>query len=339
MSLSNRFSYPDQLHENTLTARTPHNALLLISSKDRFSIDPKQNNSYNLDNEGGSYNNFFINHQKLNGFGQIKRVGVSEVSFPWTTPNVNERNNLFLFADGSGNDLCYGIQIKEGFYTTETLSLEIQYQLNNNIFLYPSFTTVSTYGQPYWQAIYDSFNNTITIKNDPPVGTPASTFLPSSAPLGTPQPQTYLGSLFSLPVATFESINSGQQPQVSAVKGGYAMMEYTRYIDVCSDTLCKFQALKDSLTQQTYTNIICRLYLNSQSVNLRTIEGDGSVIAQYGSADFFVKFNNIKFMDWNPDNMIGGFDIKYLDDAGEPLYIPPQNRLIPQYFTLLLSES
>jgi hypothetical protein len=336
MSLSNRFSYPDQLHENSITARTPHNALLLISSKDRFRIDPKQNNSYSLDSESGTYNNFFINQEKLNGFGQIKRVGVSEVSFPWTTPNVNERNNLFLFADGSGNGLCYGIQIQEGFYDASTLSLEIQFQLNNNIFLYPSFTTASTYGQPNWQAIYEPINNTITIKNDPPPLDPPIYFLPSSAPLGTPTPQNYLGSLFSLPVATFESINDGQQPQVSAVKGGYAMMEYTRYIDVCSDTLCKFQALKDSLTQQTYTNIICRLYLNSQSINLPSAD---NTISQKGDAQFFVKFTNIKMMDWNPDNMIGGFDIKYLDDAGQPLYIPPQNTLIPQYFTLLLSES
>jgi hypothetical protein len=44
-------------------------------------------------------------------------------------------------------------------------------------------------------------------------------------------------------------------------------------------------------------------------------------------------------MDWNPDNMIGGFDIKYLDDSGYPLYIPIESSYIPQYFTLLLSET
>jgi hypothetical protein len=335
MSLSNRFSYPDQLHENSITARTPHNALLLISSKDRFRIDPKQNNSYNLDSEAGTYNNFFINQEKLNGFGQIKRVGVSEVSFPWTTPNVNERNQLFLFASDQQNDICYYIKIPEGFYTTDTLAQAIQTQLNTNIYIYPSTIITSTFGQPTWETVYDTINNTIQIQNTDPT----IKFLPSSAPLGTPTRQAYLGSLFSLPIATFESINDGSQPTVSAIKGGYAMMEYTRYIDVCSDTLCKFQALKDSLTQQTYTNIICRLYLNAQSVNLPISEFGGSFIAQKGDANFFVKFNKIKFMDWNPDNMIGGFDIKYLDDAGQPLYIPPQNTLIPQYFTLLLSES
>jgi hypothetical protein len=166
---------------------------------------------------------------------------------------------------------------------------------------------------------------------------PAIKFLPSSAPLGTPIQQSYLSSLMSIPVASFESINDGSQPTTNSIRGGWAMMEYTRYIDVCSDTLCKFQSLKDSLTQQTYTNIICRLYLNAQSVN---VPSEGNTIAVKGDSQFFVKFNNIKMMDWNPDNMIGGFDIKYLDDSGNPLYIPPRSReTIAQYFTLLLSES
>jgi hypothetical protein len=328
MSLSNRFSYPDQLHENTMTARTPHSALLLISSKDRFNLN--KNNQYLLDNGAGTYNDYRINHQKLNGFGQIKRVGVSEVSFPWVTPNINPRNNLFLF--GVGTDICYYVKIPEGFYDGTSLASTLQEQLNTNIYIYPSEVISSSVGQPDWVVSYDENSHQFDISNTG-VG---FGFRPCSAPIGLPQPNKYLCEPMSIALASFElTTQSPPQNLVSQINGGWAMMEYTRYIDICSDTLCKFQALKDSLTQQTYTNIICRLYLNNGY--LSGVATD--LIAVKGDPQFSVKFNNIKYMDWNPDNMIGGFDIKYLDDSGYPLYIPIESSYIPQYINLLLSES
>jgi hypothetical protein len=326
MSLSNRFSYPDQLHENTMTARTPHSALLLISSKDRFNLN--KNNQYLIDNEAGTYNDYRINHQKLNGLGQIKRVGVSEVSFPWITPNINPRNNLFLF--GIGGDECFFVAIPEGFYDGASLASTLETQLNTNIFIYNQPISVDV-GQPNWLVSYDENSHQFDISNTG-VG---FGFRPCSAPIGLPQPNKYLCEPMSILLASFElTKQSPPQNLVSQINGGWAMMEYTRYIDICSDTLCKFQSLKDSLTQQTYTNIICRLYINNGSIN-----GINSSIATTGDSQFSVKFNNIKYMDWNPDNMIGGFDIKYLDDSGYPLYIPIESSYIPQYFTLLLSET
>jgi hypothetical protein len=318
MSLSNRFSYPDEPHEKTFTMRKPSEALLLISSNDRFTLD-KRTGLYDARSENGTYNNYNISTQKIQGFGQIKRIGISEVSFPWTTPNVNERNNLFIFKGSDG--VPYYTQVTEGFYTPSTLATALASALTTNLF--NAITNApTTYG--IWTVT--ASNNVFTINN-------TSTWYPSLPPTGISfgnNPTSFLFYVMGIVPLEFGLISN----YINTLVGGYASMAYTRYIDICSDTLCKFQTLKDSLTQQSHTNVICRIYLNGQGTNI-----SGNNISQTGYYDFFVKFNNVKWIEYSPDNMIGSFDIRYFDDSGKLLYIPPKDQGNAQYFTMLMSES
>jgi hypothetical protein len=317
MSLSNKFSYPDQLHEKTLTMRNPSEAVLLISSNDRFTLDGRTG-LYDYNSENGRANNYNISTQKLQGFGEIKRIGISEVSFPWVIPNVNERNNLFIIKGQNG--IPYYTVITEGFYYPDDLATALQNNLNN--LLYNALTnSLDAYG--VWTVSHA--NNIFTISN-------ASPWMPSLKPLGINFSGNHLSYLNY--VINITPLDFGQSNFVNTYSGGYASMAYTRYVDICSDALCKFQPLKDSLTQQSHTNVLCRIYINNGSINI-----PNNSISQAGNFEFGVKYNNVKWIAWNPDNMIGSFDIKYYDDSGNLLYIPDKDQGTAQYFTMLMSES
>lgn len=344
MSLSNRFSYPET-EEKAITIRQPKSALLLIDSGDRFPLD--KFGLYDGDAENGTYNNYRINHQKLNGFGQIRRVGVSEVLFPWITPNVNERTNLLVITAPSGlappdpQFVAYYVLASEGFYTAQSIcdpvgapgTGPLAFQLNNNL-KFVSTNASATYGAGTWTVSYNSNsailgNGTITITNTNPL----ITFKVSTVPIGqgTINGTRGLDTLIGFGAQKFENIQTSDL--VSTQTGAYANMTYTTYIDICSNALCKFQKLRDSLTQFTYSNIICRLYLASPT-NMST--------QPFGTSpcpSFITKFENIKYMEWNSDQMIGEIDIQYFDDAGEPLYIPDQSSDISQLITLIMSDS
>jgi len=344
MSLSNRFSYPES-EEKVITIRQPKTALLLIDSADRFPFD--KFGVYDGNAENGTYNNYRINHQKLNGFGQVRRVGVSEVLFPWITPNVNPRTNLFVIAGLSGLAppappiIAYYVLASEGFYTAQSIcdpvgapgTGPLAFQLNNNL-KFVSTNDSATYGAGTWTVSYNSNsailgNGTITIANT----NPAITFKVCTVPngQGTINGTRGLDTLIGLGAQTFENITVEDLGNTET--GAYANMTYTTYIDICSNALCKFQKLRDSLTQFTYSNIICRIYLASPT----NMSPDPFGVSPVPS--FLTQYQNIKWMEWNADQMIGEIDIQYFDDSGEPLYIPDNSQDISQLITVIMSDT
>lgn len=337
MSLSNRFSYPET-EEKSITIQNPKRALLLIDSDDRYPFNT--DGTYNTASENGRYNNYVINHQKLNGFGQIKRIGVSEVLFPWLTPNVNERNFNFVVSGptglppGSPQAIAYYCRVVEGFYTAQSISDPVgapgtgplSTQLNTSLF-FVGTNIVSGFGAGTWTTTYNT-DGTITIANL------AVQFIPSSVPeaiLSTLNISSYLNTVVGAKISIFEDIVPSKFS--NSFKGVYPTMTYTSYIDICSNALCNFQKLKDSLTQFNYTNIICRIYLTSPT-NMSS--------QPFGTSpcpSFSKEFQNIKWIEWNSNQMIGQIDIQYFDDAGQPLYIPNDGENLAQFITVIMSDS
>jgi len=300
MSLSNRFSYVDQPHEKSTTQRKAAEALLLLSSMDRFRIIP-DTNLYDVSVSNGDYNRYQISTQKILGAGQIKRLAVSEVQFPWLTPNVIfGLNSRFYYILQTTPNVINSLDITEGFYDGDSLAATLQAALN-------------ALAQSVWTVVYNP-EGTFTI-------TSAVTWKPGFNLLGGNSLNTLM-NLFT----TNSNFNLSYET-------GYSTLSYTRYIDICSNELCKFQTLKDSLTQFNHTNVLCRVYLNTN------LNAPDVLFGTKPCPDFKVQFSNPKYIEWNPDNMIGAFDIYYLDDAGKPLYIPEKNIYIAQYITFLMSES
>jgi hypothetical protein len=313
-----RYYYPET-SEQVQTIRQPQSALLLLDSLDRYTVSRENTNSYNSKIKINP-NNILINHQKILGMGQIKRIGVSEISFPWVTPNVNIRNNNFYVSDVSGN--YYYTTVPEGFYTPAELATAIQNGLNSGTTqkLYPAGTP-STFGGTTWAISSDVKTNAFSVVNTAVsfrIGGPTGTF-----DLTTMMNITDYTTLVPVGSAT-------------GIKGGIPNMAYTKYIDICSSKLTKFQNLKDSLTQFNYTDIIYRLYLDNE-LGMQTTSTN--LFPCRPCLNLYRQIKNPKFMMWNKDEMLNEIDIQLYDDSGELLYIPSNNYEPPYYITLIMSES
>lgn len=347
MSFGNVFSYPEGFEENTSTLRSSKSALLLVNSKD----------SKNGAIQNGTYNNFLINTQKIPGLGQIKRVGVSEVSFPWVIPNVNNGfnatttnvdprtsqpsgTNTFVFAGlVAGVIQCFYVKVSEAFYSASTIVSSLQLQLNSLLSLknIDGTTPAALYGV-FTVSYNQDGDGLIKISNPLPF---VICTIPS-AYIGVYNINSYLSELMGYIPKNFELITLANFPVGGQTyKSSFPLMTYTTYVDVCSNALAKFQKLKDSLTKYSYTNVICRIYLASPT-NLENFP-----FGTQPCPSFYVKYSNIKFMEWNPDQMIGGIDLQYFDDKGQPLYMPTQinpdtgkpDTGVNQIFTLIMSDS
>ena len=313
-----RFEY-DEKEEMVMTQRTPQSALLLIDSQDRYTIET--NGQYNQSPEIPP-NDIYINHQKLNGFGEIKRAGVTDVYFPWRTPNVNKNNNHFGL-DISGEQ--YVLTVPEGFYKPSELAAAMQ-TIANSIddaegFQLIGTTTNALIGQPW------------TITTSPSTG--AFTISGTGVDIGANF------NTFDIYVRNLNEIINFNIPSaiglVASYTGGVPSMAYTKYIDFVSNNLCKHQRLKDGLTQFNYTNIIYRLYLQNGDAYSAPLTDDGF----FGSrpANLYRQVTTPKMMMWNKDEMISAIDIKLYDDSAELLYIPEKDWDANYLLTMLLSES
>ena len=327
MAFPQRFSYPET-QEKALTVNHQNEAYLFIDSNDRY---PLENGAY-ITNNPQPNNNYTINHQKLNGFGELTKIAVTEYQFPWITPNVNIRNNVFAIEGNVSGALeqIYVI-IPEDWYLPSELATALQTALNGQQYInYPSNTPIPThYGGTTWVVTTNAKTGAFTVSNS----NTAIVWSPSAVD------GPVLNEVMNFPTVSNPTIGS----LLNSWTGGVPSMAYTTYIDVCSNTLTKFQTVKDSLTQFNYSNIICRIYLNN---DLNFGGGDPTYFGARPSV-LYRQIKDPKWMRWNIDQMIGQIDIQYYDDAGELLYIPENNSAtnsypdtnIAQVFTVKMSES
>jgi hypothetical protein len=310
-----RFEY-DEKDEQVVTQRTPQNAFLLIDSNDRYLL--KNDGEYDNINPINP-NDIYISHQKLNGFGEIKRVFVSDIYFEWRTPNINIRNQIFQLRI---NGVDYYLTVPEDFYKPSELALAMQTIANGatgfrTIASQGGIPVYSAVGQP-WTFVTDAIGRfTITATG--------ATFTTETLTNVTGY-ESNLNNLMNyltpvLPVATY--------------RGGIADLTYTKYIDFVSTNLTKHQRLKDALTQFNYTNIIYRLYLNNE--NQLPITDDTYFSSR--PSNIYRQIANPKTIMWNKNEMISAIDIKLYDDGGELLYIPEDEWEADYFLTMQLSES
>lgn len=338
--LGNNYSYPDQI-EKAQTQKPPNQSLILIDNFDRFRLN--SDGVYEAPAVDGTYNNYVINHQKIAGFGKISKLAITELTFDWVTPNINMRNNYFTFGYNNGtNDVNVWVQVPEGWYTAQQLAPILQNLLNNvgGTFLYeliqPNINQFpngnpSTYGVGTWSVAVDA-NNKFTLSNTnntilfiPTSNIPVDTDVNNM--VGFSSARANNGQKFISPTSAFQNF-------INSYTGAIAKMTYTEYIDVCSDSLCRYELVRDNLTQFNYTNILCRIYLSD-------VQNQPYADYTVGTKPFKIyrQFQNPKWIRWNGDDMINTIDIKYYDDSGNLLYIPQKECFdARQLFTTALCE-
>ena len=301
-----RFEY-DEKDEQVITQRFPQSAFLLIDANDRYE---KDDNGETL-GSGTNINNIYISRQRLNGFGEIKRIAITDVYFPWRTPNVNINNNFFYLTINGTN--CFLI-VPEGFYKPSELALQLQTLANaTNGFrttaAYPANNVYVDDGKP-WTITSDAIGRFTVTANT--LITPVAISAYITMPRANTGPKGSLNNLMNYYTAQSTYIPS------NTFTGGVPSMAYTKYIDFISANLTKHQRLKDTLTQLNYSNIICRLYLENE--NDLPLTDD----TYFGSrpSNIYRQIATPKYIQWNKNEMVATIDIKLYDDQGNLLYVP-----------------
>lgn len=342
------FQYPDVMGEAS-TIRPPHSAYFLLNSVDRYPVDANSGTNFYDDTNPINPNNILISKGKQYGAGAVKRIAVTNINFPFTTPNINVNNNRFYIdAFVGGTLVSYFIIVPEGFYSGSALATAMTNQMNKasgGLGWFILTNTLTSQGAlinsvSTWTVTFNA-SGSFTISNSSsltfvPDTTSTTTYLNSSLPISDGTNIVSNGTIFKT-INLLSGFNYGfLAPLASSATGGIASLCFTRYIDFASSTLCKFQDTKDSQSYQYNTDIIYRLYLDS-SMNLAG--GQTSYFCTQPCMNMNIEIINPKFMKWNPNEYLTSVDIQLIDDMGNPLYIPNVNWGSNYLITFLMLDS
>jgi hypothetical protein len=294
-----------------VTQRPASTALLTIDSEDRFTdytaIAGTQITSSPYD--------FSISKPESLMAGFMTRIGISEVAFPWTIPNINVKTCSinYQYTIGAAPPVTANLILGTGaaFYTPSQLATAITTALSGIAGL--GFSMV--YGSPApipvaQQTNLPRFSYSVTAGN-------GILFEPepyNSA--GYPFPPT-TKQLFH--VLGFDYANTF--PQVSA-NGNFTLAQCFRYIDIVCNQLTNSQAQKDQTSQVVARDMLCRLYIGGASGVTSTVSASDPAFCPPGCAPTFLyrDFSTPKQIQWIPNQNIPGFlQFQVYDDTGQLL--------------------
>ena len=217
---------------------------------------------------------------------------------------------------------AYTTTLRPGFYNPTQLAANIQAQMNADI---GSAVITVAYGLPSDPYTANVGVFTFTCAAGYKISFGISTT--GSGSVNTPN-----RTLFTLGVNSFNF--SPAQIQVFSPP----IMSYTRFIDLCSSTLTKFQRVKDATTlpSDSHTATIARIYLTPG--NQSQSSGFGAGVQAGLPFNFTVDFETVKWCKWSPSEVLSNFDLQIRDEYGALLYWTP-NCGIEYQFTLLASET
>jgi hypothetical protein len=114
----------------------------------------------------------------------------------------------------------------------------------------------------------------------------------------------------------------------------------TRYIDLCSSYLTKYQRVKDvtTLPSHTISNVIARIYPTAPNTRV-PLANDGSIGSQPFS--LCIDYNTPKHIRWSPDEGVSNFDLQLRDEYGDLIPFDVTNGAYgcEYQLTILASES
>jgi hypothetical protein len=276
--------------------RPPAYAHLLIDSMDRYA------RGFPAAGATTTSSDWRLNAQQNVLYGYFTRLAVTQIQFWWNLPTIiagyNDQFILTAFGTGAGS---YAPQIAPGFYNQTELATVLAAAINA-VFPGGGFTVV--YGD-----------------------SPAGGFL-ITAPAGTTFLLTTSANTL-VPERCFQTLGllnqiGGTPPGAATLQGGPPTMIATRFVDIISDYLTKYQRVKDSTTLRspTLTNVIARIYPTAPNTRIVNDPTTTSV----GERPFVIciDYNTPKQIKWSPDEAVVNFDIRVVDEYGQLLPWTPQ---------------
>jgi len=292
------------------TVRQSSTALLTIDSADRFKDQPDRRGILSwspLDNipqplNYSAYNFTIIKNESLmNGF--FTRLAVTEVVFPWNLSNINvQTSKISVIVDNAGVVTSYVITLETGFYTPSQLADALEAQIEDLPGL--SGFTMEYSPKPYTnQFIYETNSNSVDIA-----------FAPLSYGGSVYNSNAQILQLFDL-LGFVDSRNTVTQPAGSGVP---TLCQFTRYIDIVCPQLSYNQSLKDTSSQRTVRDALCRLYLGDAD-DTNTKQPDDPDYSPPGCAPTVIyrNFSTPKQIQWSPNQPVPGYlTFQVYDDNG-----------------------
>jgi hypothetical protein len=302
----------------TVTARPSSTSLLTIDSQDRF---PNYTVSRSLVQSKANQSpyNFTINKNESLMTGFFTRLAVTEVVFPFVTPNVNQKSSTIgvKYQVGAGPIISFNIALAVGFYTPSQLATAMQVAVragsggNLSAFTMTYGTAPSGASQP----IFDYKTNASGTKvafvpnlyNTPSYPYPAST--------------RQLFDVLGFDIS--DGTGSGNDSLFEEANSLWTFAQWTRFIDIVSPQLTYNQPLKDQSTQPIVRDALCRVYLDqvSGAFNANKVQASDATFAPTGTVPFVIyhNFTHPKQINWTPNQPVGQLTFQVYDDQGFPL--------------------
>lgn len=291
-----------------MTSRPPAFAELLIDSLDRYP------NGIPVWANQTSSSDWRTNFQQNILYGYFTRLAITQIQFFWNLPTIiggyNDEFSITVTGTGAGT---YTINLQQEWYTPDELAQAIQASL---------ILAVPTGG---FTCVFVPQDRAFNIQSG------AGTTFQLDAPANNAQNRCFITCGFY------------PNPVGNDVIFGIPTMLPTRFVDIQSAYLTKYQRVKDSTTLQspTVSNVIARVYPTAPNTRVpllaQTALRDSDSI---GSNPFVlcIDYNTPKHIKWSPEEAVANFDLRLLDDFGE--LIPWSVNAGCEYqLTLLASES
>jgi hypothetical protein len=286
--------------EKVKTQRKPASAQMLVSSTDRYATAYERVNFPNKTTAA----NWILNNQRAALYGYFTRICLTQIQWQWNTPTIVEGKNDLILLDivGTAGGLIFPT-IAPGFYSPSGLAEEMQ----NAIQATPQGTAAGvTVTYLSGEGVNSRFRFTAV--------TAGYTLAFRPAVEGT-QP----GSDNKVINATYITIGATVTNTPSnAIETGVPTMLYSRYYDVLSTKLTTYQKVKDACTNpyNTSQEILARVYATPPNV--------ATFFTQYQApiAPYImnISYPEPKWIRWTPNQSVYDFDIRVIDEYGEPMY-------------------
>ncbi len=315
--------------------RPSSTALLTVDSADRFKDQPERRAVLAWTPPDGpipinySAYNFRIakNESIMNGF--FTRLAVSEVVFPWIIPNINIHTDTITVK----YDVGLGVQTRtlkiiNAFRRPFNIGAYIQLVVRTYDPLLAGFTMeYSPSNSPYNNCFVYSTGNASTIAFEP-----------------IPYVNTYSNDaqtiqLFDL-LGFVDVKNTVLQPAQSSMP---TLCQFTRYVDIICPQLTYNQSLKDTSSQRTVRDALCRVYLGTATfAQDSTVTPANADYAPPGCAPVVLYYNYAvpKQIQWQPNQAVAGYlEFQVYDDNGVLLSEMAQPRYTPAGSDQLFTEA
>lgn len=294
--------------------RQASTALLTIDSADRFNnqVDRRAISAW-VPPDGapvpGNYSAYDFTISKtesiMNGF--FTRLAVSEIVFPWAIPNINVQTNKMLIDVeniSTGVTTTYTLTLIPGFYKPAELAAAIE-------------ALVRSIPEPLGSFVMEyspnNYTNCFAYDNTASSVTTFVGFRPVSYNNTIYNNNSQVMQLFDL--LGFSDFNSITNP---GAVGNATLCQFTRYVDIVCPQLIYNQSLRDTSSQRTVRDALCRVYLGDAN-ETNTLKPSDPNFSPPGCAPVVIyrNFATPKYIQWQPNQPVPGFlQFQVYDDNG-----------------------